>query len=99
MDGVRTRKQPAKAANGVEQKVNGHADSGDRTTAFAEPTENIFLFWPNVIGAYGITLVKCTLLANIVSRLLPHHPRHRIALLHALAPPDVFLPLQHQLSP
>ncbi len=99
MDGVRPRKQPAKAANGVERKINGYADLGDRTTASAEPTENIFLFWPNVIGAYGTSPVTSTLLANIVSRLLPHRTGHRIALLHAIAPADVFLSLQHQLSP
>ncbi|KAL8992277.1 MAG: hypothetical protein Q9169_007222, partial [Polycauliona sp. 2 TL-2023] len=71
MNGVRTRKQPAKTANGIKPKpiLNGLAYSDDQPTASAESTENIFLFWPNVIGYSRIVLAIASLY------YMPLHPR------------------------
>lgn len=53
------RKATAKAAetedrspmlsNGLNGKMNGYAHTGE-STADLEPSENIFLFYPNIIG-------------------------------------------------
>ncbi|KAL8846582.1 MAG: hypothetical protein Q9221_008348 [Calogaya cf. arnoldii] len=75
MDGVRTRKQPAKGANGFEQKLNGHVYPEDRTRASTENTENIFLFWPNVIGAYETACYSRIILAIASLYYMPLHPR------------------------
>ena len=53
--GVRTRRQAAAEAKQVAEKatMNGHANgsAGPREPAMvAETSENIFLFYPNIIG-------------------------------------------------
>ncbi len=53
--GVRTRRQAAAEAKQVAEKptMNGHANgSADprKPAMVAEATENIFLFYPNIIG-------------------------------------------------
>lgn len=50
MNRVRTRKQTAQTPNGVDGKLNGHANPRERDTPSIELTENIFLFYPNIIG-------------------------------------------------
>ena len=55
MNGVRSRRQAADkkgaAANGkTNGGANGHAGASAEDDDY--PRENIFLFWPNVIGMY-----------------------------------------------
>ena len=49
MDGVRTR---SKAVERTEENggMNGHAHPGGNTLSESAETENIFLFYPNIIG-------------------------------------------------
>ena len=65
--------------------------------------ENIFLFWPNIIGIYPLELQRVFVLekANLMmlSRLLPNRPRHRVSLLHAPPPSHMFVSLQRLLPP
>ncbi|KAL9032126.1 MAG: hypothetical protein Q9214_008098, partial [Letrouitia sp. 1 TL-2023] len=68
MNGVRTRKQAAF----VQQdgaKLNGHADPKDRQLQAPEQQENIFLFYPNIIGYSRIVLAIASLY------YMPLHPR------------------------
>ncbi|KAL8679433.1 MAG: hypothetical protein Q9186_004263 [Xanthomendoza sp. 1 TL-2023] len=69
VNGVRPRKQPAKPADGGERKLNGHSNPQDRAAASTGPTENIFLFWPNIIGYSRIVLAIASLY------YMPLHPR------------------------
>ncbi|KAJ2893580.1 CDP diacylglycerol-inositol 3-phosphatidyltransferase-like protein [Zalerion maritima] len=77
MAGVRTRRQAAEAEAAAEQvvmngKPNGngvaHAPAPSETSE-SEPKENIFLFWPNVIGYGRIVLAIASLY------YMPLHPR------------------------
>jgi len=103
MNGVRTRKPPARLLNGDPQHMlngNGkvHLPAGDRNDA-AE-TENIFLFYPNLIGLYSQRLHDALSAGLMPSpRILSYRPRNRISLLHAPAPSDMLAPLQHLLPP
>lgn len=72
-----TRKQAA-AASEQEQKPlvqNGNVrteepiQDADVTAAATEPQENIFLFWPNIIGYFRIVLAIASLY------YMPLHPR------------------------
>ncbi|KAI4213883.1 MAG: hypothetical protein LQ351_003578 [Letrouitia transgressa] len=68
MNGVRTRKQTAF----VQQdgaKLNGHANPKDRQLQAPEQQENIFLFYPNIIGYSRIILAIASLY------YMPLHPR------------------------
>jgi len=70
-----TRKQAAAASSEQEQKPlvqNGNARTEESTevaAAAAEPQENIFLFWPNIIGYFRIVLAIASLY------YMPLHPR------------------------
>lgn len=48
--GIRTRKQNGEVDNESDQKLNGHANPRARSTSPTEPSENVFLFYPNIIG-------------------------------------------------
>ncbi|MDI1487670.1 MAG: phosphatidylinositol synthase 1 (CDP-alcohol phosphatidyltransferase1) [Ramalina farinacea] len=75
--GVRTRRQAAaQAANQeVEKPMNGHAANGSATRGLPLPSkstlksENVFLFWPNIIGYSRIILAIASLY------YMPLHPR------------------------
>lgn len=101
MNGVRTRKQTAF----VQQdgaKLNGHANPKDRQLQAPEQQENIFLFYPNIIGLQPSSWSSqlCIIgLNNPLFRLLPHHPGYCIPLLHASPSAHLLPPLQHFLSP
>ncbi len=106
MNGVMTRKQAADKSRGEErqQLMNGngklHRPAGSRSESV--PKENIFLFYPNLIGEClcdcsqnfaGLTVAKWS------SRIFPHRSCSRIPLLHASPPSDMLPPLQHLLPP
>ena len=62
--GVRTRQQAARAAGQeVEKPMNGHingsADPRRPASSIPESKENIFLFYPNIIGPFPLSLPKC----------------------------------------
>lgn len=68
MDGVRTRKQTAKgakpsagktAAGDVNGSANGYGNTNGQVTKRAESSENIFLFYPNIIGVYQMVSLFC----------------------------------------
>lgn len=63
-----------------------------------ELSENIFLFYPNLIGML-ITMIsdKPTWSSLMLFRLLTHRPRYRVSLLHAPTSPNVLWPLQYLL--
>ncbi|KAI4140545.1 MAG: hypothetical protein L6R39_005753 [Caloplaca ligustica] len=69
MDNVRTRKQNGEVMNGSNRKLNGHANPRERGTLPAEQSENIFLFYPNIIGYSRIILAIASLY------YMPLHPR------------------------
>lgn len=50
MNGVRTRKQKTQAAIPATQRLNGHANLREQGGGTPEAPENIFLFYPNIIG-------------------------------------------------
>lgn len=52
MNGVRTRKQKTQAAIAGTQRLNGHANPRDHDGGTPEAPENIFLFYPNIIGEH-----------------------------------------------
>lgn len=58
-----------------------------------ESEENIFLFYPNLIGTNSSRFTG-PINSQFSSRLLPHRPRHRFPLLHAASPPNLLLSLQ-----
>ena len=59
MNGVRTRRQAAIEADSDEQNqtpngnINGHAIAPKDISANTKLPENIFLFYPNIIGIHG----------------------------------------------
>ncbi|MCJ1465922.1 CDP-diacylglycerol-inositol 3-phosphatidyltransferase [Pseudocyphellaria aurata] len=78
MNGVRTRKQTAKgakssagkiAAGDVSGKANGYVNTNGQVPKRAESSENIFLFYPNIIGYSRIILAIASLY------YMPLHPR------------------------
>lgn len=56
MNGVRTRKKTVEAMDGSDRKLNGHTSPRDRDGALTGPSENVFLFYPNIIGTPVIAL-------------------------------------------
>lgn len=54
MNGVRTRRQAARADKMTEQELvsNGNGKLHEPTEASKETSENIFLFYPNIIGRH-----------------------------------------------
>lgn len=61
MNGVRTRKQTAKVGkirdektivSDASGKANGYIQTNGRVGKRAESSENIFLFYPNIIGEF-----------------------------------------------
>lgn len=48
--GIRTRKQNGEIENENDRKLNGHANPRARSKSPPEPSENVFLFYPNIIG-------------------------------------------------
>lgn len=61
MNGVKTRRQTAKVANPTDEKTatrdangsaNGYVKPESRVGKRAESSENIFLFYPNMIGVF-----------------------------------------------
>ncbi|KAL8711230.1 MAG: hypothetical protein Q9220_004375 [cf. Caloplaca sp. 1 TL-2023] len=69
MNGVKSRKQKAEVLDGVNGKVNGHANPRHKTTLPSQQSENIFLFYPNIIGYSRIILAIASLY------YMPLHPR------------------------
>ncbi|KAI4123299.1 MAG: hypothetical protein LQ338_005324 [Usnochroma carphineum] len=69
MDGVRARKQNGEVVTGSNRKLNGHADPRERDASPAGQSENIFLFYPNIIGYSRIILAIASLY------YMPLHPR------------------------
>lgn len=81
-------------SNGVNGKVNGHALTGKSAAHKPEVSENIFLFYPNIIGMWlslvGILNPQFFL---TTSRLFSDHTRHRFSILHAFTSKNMFTPL------
>ncbi|KAL8950300.1 MAG: hypothetical protein Q9222_003666 [Ikaeria aurantiellina] len=69
MNGVKNRKQRAEVMDGVNGKINGHANPRQRTISPTQRSENIFLFYPNIIGYSRIILAIASLY------YMPLHPR------------------------
>ncbi|KAI4186108.1 MAG: hypothetical protein L6R41_003680 [Letrouitia leprolyta] len=69
MNGVRTRKKTAGVTDGVDRKLNGHANPRDRDELSIAKPENVFLFYPNIIGYSRIILAIASLY------YMPLHPR------------------------
>lgn len=77
MNGVRSRKQTAKGAKAKDEKIagdangkaNGYINTNDLVAKRAESSENIFLFYPNIIGYSRIILAIASLY------YMPLHPR------------------------
>ncbi|MCJ1456149.1 CDP-diacylglycerol-inositol 3-phosphatidyltransferase [Mycoblastus sanguinarius] len=70
--GVRTRKQAAAQVpkqDGSKTTLNGHINGSANPRSSSEPTENIFLFYPNIIGYSRIILAIASLY------YMPLHPR------------------------
>lgn len=100
MNGVEPRRQTAKVAKprdektttgDVDGKANGYVNN--KTPKRADSSENIFLFYPNIIGVFQVLLF----LLDVVSdhtRVLTHHPCHCIAVLHAPPPKNMLPPVQ-----
>ena len=59
VNGIRTRKQTSQAAMPNTRHLNGHTSSQQSNKEAVEAKENIFLFYPNIIGTY------CQLLAMV----------------------------------
>lgn len=104
MNGVRTRKQTAKGGKPKDEKTaadaNGNANGYINTNGLvakraerAETSENIFLFYPNIIG--GLQVLSSPAPVSDHSRLHTHHPCHCISLLHAPSSKNVLHPVQH----
>ena len=97
MGGVQTRKQ----AKETEQKLITPENAGINGSAkvsmarLDEPTENIFLFWPNIIGK-ALNLSKPNHILTL-SRILAHSARPRVTVLHAPSPANMLDTLQHLL--
>ncbi|KAL1963593.1 hypothetical protein VTN77DRAFT_8038 [Rasamsonia byssochlamydoides] len=71
---VRTRRQKATAAEDTDVPPTGNgsvptASPANRAASAEEPRENIFLFWPNIIGYVRIILAVASLY------YMPLHPR------------------------
>jgi hypothetical protein len=58
-----------------------------------EEDENIFLFYPNLIGMHSIQLPNISQLIKPTNRLLPRRPRRSLALLHAPPPTHMLAPI------
>ncbi|KAL8934537.1 MAG: hypothetical protein Q9211_005181 [Gyalolechia sp. 1 TL-2023] len=69
MNGARTRKKKAEVTDGADRELNGHADPRDRDGTSNERSENVFLFYPNIIGYSRIVLAIASLY------YMPLHPR------------------------
>ncbi|KAL8752497.1 MAG: hypothetical protein Q9184_005714 [Pyrenodesmia sp. 2 TL-2023] len=67
--GIRTRKQNGEVDNKSNRKLNGYTNSREPSTSPAEPPENVFLFYPNIIGYSRIVLALASLY------YMPLHPR------------------------
>lgn len=90
------------APRDVVMNGNGSAHHGSEASDSA-PDENIFLFWPNIIGKSSsgasarVYLMKTYKM--VLPRLLSNRPRHRVSLLHAPPPSHMLVPLQRILPP
>lgn len=80
MNGLKTRKQAKDARQERRNSVETRGLDARREEAL-ETSENIFLFYPNIIGLYILDPQEDAIL--ILSRLLPYSPCDSIALLHA----------------
>ncbi|KAL8902448.1 MAG: hypothetical protein Q9207_004705 [Kuettlingeria erythrocarpa] len=67
--GIRTRRQNGGFENESNRKLNGHANPRARSTSPTEISENVFLFYPNIIGYSRIVLALASLY------YMPLHPR------------------------
>ena len=99
MNGVRTRKKQAEVTDKSERKLNGHANPRDRDGTSIEQPENIFLFYPNIIGTLVLVLSFTRFPLIHRYRIFAHRPCHCLPLLYALAPKDLLLALQHIMPP
>lgn len=93
MNGVKTRKQTVQGANGepstkeLNGSANGHLSRDNTAASGAKSTENIFLFYPNIIGSslpIRLPTINAYLLGLGYSRIIlaiaslyymPLHPR------------------------
>jgi len=102
---MRTRKKVAEDAKEAIGKptMNGHANGSihsRRPDSETEPTENIFLFYPNIIGQTRALPMQSPRPTDArMARLFSHHSCNRIPLLHAPPPSNLLSPLQHLLPP
>lgn len=112
---ARTRRQKAALAvsgeesegtNGTVETPSKRTRSKQRSKAAEddEPKENIFLFYPNIIGmclrSYSLNPQLCegSFTDNFVLRIHPYRACHRVPLLHAPPPSHMFAPLHRVLS-
>lgn len=89
----------------MDRILDGHARGPRDATKRSETTENIFLFYPNLIGNISLrVLVRCAPLREMESlwgtlRLFSNRTRGGFPSLHAPSSPHLLAPLQHLLSP
>ena len=112
---ARTRRQKAALAvsgeesegtNGTVETPSKRTRSKQRSKAAKddEPKENIFLFYPNIIGmclrfySFDCNFVRFLFTDSSALRILPHRACHRVPLLHAPPPSYMFAPLHRLLS-
>ena len=69
---------------------NGVAVRSAKTAPEEEEKENIFMFYPNLIGMFRLWTAVPHLTGP---RLLPRRPRHSLPLLHAPPPAHMLAPL------
>lgn len=50
MNGVKARKHDGEGVNGGPRKPNGYANLEGKDMTPTEQSENVFLFYPNIIG-------------------------------------------------
>ena len=104
MPASRTRSQKTRDVSpalyvGALANGNGSAH-GPVTLEPLEPKENIFLFYPNLIGQYpGRTPFFEPVLMHMAFRILTDHSCRGLSLLHASSPTHVLSPLQYLMPP
>lgn len=69
MTSRQTRSQAAQAQDNQDLKLNGNGNSNTHLANISDEEENIFLFWPNIIGYVRIVLAIASLY------YMPLHPR------------------------
>ena len=88
MEGPRTRNRARQEAATPDRGTNGRIEEDENDLDDGrDNAENIFVFWPNLIGMSLETYMAC--FTAHTARLLSHRPRIGLALLHASPPANL----------